>query len=89
MFSPIHKDSLHFRINDNVMYFVHCTFNAAIFTYFTKCIINVEMVKQSQYYKSFSAAHILPLVHSVGSGKKFELLPTAATRHTYRAKLNS
>ena len=79
MFLPIHKDSLHFRINDNVMYFVHCTFNAAIFTYFTKCIINVEMVKQSQYYKSFSAAHILPLVHSVGSGKKFELLPTAAT----------
>ena len=62
------------------MYFVHCTFNAAIFTYFTKCIINVEMVKQSQYYKSFSAAHIL---HSGGSGKKFELqrLPT------YRAQL--
>ena len=60
------------------MYFVHCTFNADIFTYFTKCIINVEMVKQSQYYKSFSAAHILSLVHSAsgGSGKKFELLPT-------------
>ena len=71
MFSPIHKDSLHFRIND-IMYFVHCTLNAAIFTYFTKCIINVEMVKQSQYYKSFSAAHILSLVHSGGTSTNLQ-----------------